>query len=119
MKADLAIVWLKLLYSGTMWEIKHPAQEMWDLLTFDSTEQVPCLGWRIQSWVELFPSCQFKEEISHSINYLWICCRGLVSFTYLQGPSSSTEFSPMSILQGLTGGVSATAAFVGGDGSPS
>lgn len=108
-KADLAVVRLKLLYSGAMWKIKHPAQEIWDVLSFGSTEQVPCFSFslshrrRTQRWAELFPSCQFKEERSHCVNYLWICCRRLVSFTYLKGLSSSTEFSPVSVLQGLNG----------------
>lgn len=121
MKAELAIVWLKLLHGGVMWGIKHPAQEIWGLLPFDSTEQIPCLSFpfshrRMQCWGGLFPSWQFKEKRSHSMNYLWISCRGLVSFTHLRGPSSSTEVSPVWILQGLIRVVFTTAAFVGRDG---
>lgn len=47
------------------------------------------------------------------MNYLWICCRGLVSFTHLQGPSGGTEVSPVWILQGLIRVVFTTAAIVG------
>lgn len=108
-----------------MWGLKHPAQEIWGLFPLDGTEQVPCLSFplshrrRMQRWGEWFPSWQFKEERSHSMNYLWICCRGLVSFTHSQGPSSGTEVSPVWILQGLIRVVFTTAAFVGGHGSPS
>lgn len=126
----VAIAQLKVLHRGMRWGIKHPAQEICGLLPFNSTEQDPCLSFSLSHfplshrsrmcwWAGLIQSWHFKEERSHSMNYLWICCRELVSFTPFRGAKSSTELLSAWILQDLIGAVFSTTAFVGGDVFPS